>query len=113
MCKRGGADEIGGDYLKSPVAINSGFLFVVSLQERKWLLCAGGGSLWRSPRNHKYKGWHEPSQMPPLLVGIGRGLSGLSQRPGEGSVGVFSKCCHLQENNVSIRGLSQDGKQGK
>lgn len=26
---------------------------------------------------------------PPVLVGIGRGLSGLSQRPGEGSVGVF------------------------
>lgn len=31
----------------------------------------------------------------------------------EGFVGVFSKCCYLQEENVSIGGLSQDDKPRK
>lgn len=42
---------MGKGYVKSPVTISSGFLFVVSSQERKWLLCAGGGSVWQSPQN--------------------------------------------------------------
>lgn len=75
---------------------DSGFL-LVPLQERKWLLCAGGGSLWWSQHNCKSKGWRVPLQMPPMLVGISRGLLGLLQRPGEAFAGVFSKWCHLQE----------------
>jgi len=57
--------------MKSPVTINSGFLFVISLQERKWILCAGGGSLWQSPHKRKCEGQCEPLQMPPVLMGTG------------------------------------------
>lgn len=73
------------------------------------LVVALCGSHHRTPLG----GMVEPLQMPLVLVASVRGLSGLSQRPGEGFVGVLSKCCHLQENNGSVGGLSQDGKQGK
>lgn len=74
-----------------------------------WLCVALCGSHHRTPLG----GMVEPLQVPLVLVASVRGLSGLSQRPGEGFVGVLSKCCHLQENNGSVGGLSQDGKQGK
>lgn len=52
----------------------------------------------------KRRGWREPS-------GGGHWQGALGA--GEGVVSVFSKCSHLQENNISVDVLSQDGKQGK